>query len=174
MWTVNTNWGDTGSAIAPSSIPRERSAISAWYWTCLAATGGHPAAQSLVGFWLAQNGPNRRIPHVPRDLAKAYMWYSLSAGTGRPTGKAGRDRIAATMTSAELESAEKQLAEWEPNSEECGMSPPIPVMSQAEDPMSAPGYEPKFQPRRRYDRSTPGSRHSRPNVRFIGFSSASG
>ena len=111
------------SSVAPRLVPREKSAIGAWYWTCLAATGGHPAAQSLVGFWLAQQGPNRRIPHVPRDLAKAYMWYSLSASTGRPTGKAGRDRIAGTMASAEIESAEKQLAEWEPNSEECVMPP---------------------------------------------------
>ncbi len=38
--------------------------------------------------------------------------------------------------------------------------------------MTAPGYEPKFAAPPGHARTTPGSRHSRLNVRFIGFSSA--
>ena len=46
-------------------------------WVCRAADQGHPAAQSRLGFLYSYGGEG-----LPKDMAKALMWYRLSASNG--------------------------------------------------------------------------------------------
>ena len=49
---------------------------------------------------------------VPKDLIKAYMWYSLALGEGQVTVKEPLDRITNQITPSQIEQAKELSAKW--------------------------------------------------------------
>ncbi len=60
----------------------------------------------------------RRGHGVPRDYAKAHLWFNLAAsgsppGEGRDRAARSRDKVAERMTPAQVAEAQKLAQEWE-------------------------------------------------------------
>lgn len=51
---------------------------------------------------------------VPRNLGKAYVWYSIAAANGRAEAAGQRDQIARKMTREQLTAAEHLVQTWTP------------------------------------------------------------
>ena len=80
-------------------------------WRIL-ADQGIADAQTLVGL-MYDTGRG-----VPRDYVLAYMWTNLGAAGGDEQGGKNRDLIAARMTPAAIEEAQRLSREWKPISRE--------------------------------------------------------
>ena len=59
----------------------------------------------------------------PDDYAsayiRAYMWYSLAAANGDSYGAKRKDSLAEEMTSEQVSEAERLVAGWQPDPNEC-------------------------------------------------------
>jgi hypothetical protein len=78
-------------------------------WLCRAASQGYAEAQYRVAF-LYHHGKTG----VPQDNLRAYMWYRLAAKNGHIWGDSDADKLATSMTPAELHSAIILMTHWEP------------------------------------------------------------
>ena len=76
---------------------------------CSAADHGHPNAQGEVGRYHLQ-----ALNGMPKDLTRAYVWYSLAAGSGCFTFSSELDEIKQGLTLEQISQAEEQLKNWRP------------------------------------------------------------
>jgi TPR repeat protein len=119
-------WGqlaDQGNAQAQFSIgrmyyigqgvPRDNAKADAWYRK--AADQGFDYAQFDLGVAYEDGGLG-----VPQDYALAHMWFNLasSAATNtdlRQMAVQNRDHVAAKMTPAQIDEAQRMARSWKPN-----------------------------------------------------------
>ena len=52
---------------------------------------------------------------VPKDYARAYMWFSLAAAGGDQTAGDYRDTVEKSMSQAQIAEAQKLAREWKPS-----------------------------------------------------------
>ena len=94
-------------------VPRDDAEAVRWFR--LAADQGDAEAQGGLGFTY---GAGRG---VPQDFVASYMWLTLAiaqlTGLARHGASKFRNTIAATMTSAQLDEAQRLAREWKPISE---------------------------------------------------------
>jgi uncharacterized protein len=82
------------------------------HWFRLAAEQADPMAQYNLAIMYHEG------TGVARDLVQAYVWYNLAASgfdwkhLTRPSALAGRDRVAAQLSAAEIEYAQRMASEW--------------------------------------------------------------
>jgi TPR repeat protein len=95
-------------------VPQSHGDAMAWYRK--AANQGDPRALYNLGV-MYEKGQG-----VVPDSAQAYVWYSLAAfrfqgqdAQARELVMRSRDRVAATMSPAQLAAAQKMAREWRPN-----------------------------------------------------------
>jgi len=86
-------------------VPEDDAEAVKWYRR--AADKGDDIAQYNVGF-MYQNSPG-----VPRDIVLAYMWLHLAATRGHLGAAQDRDRLAESMTPAQIEKGATTGAELE-------------------------------------------------------------
>jgi uncharacterized protein len=79
-------------------------------WYRRAAEKGDDIAQFNVGV-MYQNGNG-----VPRDVVIAYMWLHLAAMRGHQGAAMDRDRLAGSMSHAQIEEAQQLARNWRPKS----------------------------------------------------------
>jgi TPR repeat protein len=84
-------------------------------WYSKSADQGHPVAQYNLGV-IYERGQG-----VPQDYARAHMWFNLAASHARNDafpfrGLAvkARDEVAAKMTPAQIDEAQRLTSEWTP------------------------------------------------------------
>jgi uncharacterized protein len=85
-------------------VPRSDAEAARWYR--LAAEQGYVLAQSSLGHQYSTG------TGVPRDLIQALMWLELAAGRGDARAIEDRDRVAQSMTSAQIVESRRLVAEW--------------------------------------------------------------
>ena len=73
------------------------------------ADHGNAAAQFNLGV-MYNNGRG-----VPRDYARAYMWFSLAAASGDQTAQEYRDMLEKSMSQAQIAEAQKLTRDWRPS-----------------------------------------------------------
>jgi hypothetical protein len=78
-------------------------------WVCRAADQGHPAAQSRLGFLYSYGSEG-----LPKDTAKALMWYQLSASNGSQDASSEITRIQQTLTADQYTRSQELLRDWQP------------------------------------------------------------
>jgi len=74
----------------------------------LAADKGNGLAQFSMGF-IYERGLG-----LPQDYVRAYMWFSLAATQGTKGAAEWRERLAASMSPAQIKEAQKLASEWKP------------------------------------------------------------
>jgi hypothetical protein len=84
---------------------------------CIAAHQGDVEAQFTLG-----NNYKSGLSGTTPDAARAYLWYSL-AGDFKDAGQL-KDSEASTMNFSQLAEAERLLANWRPNPDECEFESP--------------------------------------------------
>jgi TPR repeat protein len=78
-------------------------------WFRRAADQGLPTSQNKLGF-MYQQGQG-----VPQDYVLAYMWFNLAAAKEKvKTSIRNRERVAASMTAAQIAEAQKLSHDWKP------------------------------------------------------------
>jgi uncharacterized protein len=94
-------------------VPRDQTQAVAWY--SKAADEGHPVAQYNLGV-IFERGQG-----VPQDYARAHMWFNLAASHApkdafpfRGLAIKARDEVAAKMTPAQIDEAQRLTSEWTP------------------------------------------------------------
>ena len=75
-------------------------------WYRLAAEQGLADAQFNLGIRY-YNGQG-----VPQDYVQAHLWWNLAAAQGDEEARENRDIIAAKMTPAQIEEAQRLAREW--------------------------------------------------------------
>jgi TPR repeat protein len=80
-------------------VPQDHALAAKWYR--LAADQGHALAQNNLGLMYA-NGRG-----VPKDTVLAYRWLNLAAAQGQADAAKNRDRVAKTMTPAQIADAQR-------------------------------------------------------------------
>jgi hypothetical protein len=89
---------DAGDGVAEDDAEAVR-------WYRQAAAGGNPSAQHNLGLMYADGDG------VRRDQTRAYMWLSVAAVTsGGATGRAALDRVAASLSRAARDAADRLVA----------------------------------------------------------------
>ena len=73
-----------------------------------ALMGGADGQFSVGSFWA------KGLAGLPKDLIRAYMWFSLSAARGNEKASRSRDKIARNMTPAQIAEAQALANEWKP------------------------------------------------------------
>jgi uncharacterized protein len=89
-------------------VPQDYVEAAKWYRR--AADTGDDIAQYNIGI-MHQNGQG-----VPRDLVMAYMWLDLAAMRGHRGAAMDRDRLAESMTAAQITEAQELARKWKPKS----------------------------------------------------------
>lgn len=74
-------------------------------WFAL-ANGGDAVAQYNLGRLYAHG------EGVPRDLSEAYKWFLLARAAGRGEGTAALNRIAPSMTAAQVAEGQRRAEQW--------------------------------------------------------------
>jgi len=82
--------------------------VQAVKWYRLAADQGNAIAQTNLGVMYATG------QGVPRDYVLAYMWSNLGAAGGNDLSGKNRALVAAHMTPAAIEEAQRLSREWKP------------------------------------------------------------
>ena len=102
-----TAQGDLGKAYATGEgVPRDQAQAARWFRK--AADQGEATAQGRLGvMYLAGVG-------VPQNYVQAYMWLNLSAARGIKRAAEERDKLAQSMTPAQIAQAQKLAREWKP------------------------------------------------------------
>jgi TPR repeat protein len=80
-------------------------------WYRQAAEQGDVEAQFLIG------GMYVKGEGIPEDYVQAYMWWNLAAARGYPDAPAGKEKLRALMTPAQIAQAQQLSSEWKPVSE---------------------------------------------------------
>jgi len=78
-------------------------------WLCRSADQGHPHAQNELASLYLQG---RR--GINRDVASAYLWYSLALRNGHEEYRWRIEEVARLMTPEQSAQAEEMLANWQP------------------------------------------------------------
>ena len=104
-------------------VPRATGSFEA---ACLLANRGEAAAQSSVGDRYRRVGVvSDRYP-PPSDYAsafmRAYMWYSLAEANGDGYGARRKRSLAEEMTPEQISEAERLVAGWQPDPNECDVT----------------------------------------------------
>ena len=77
-------------------------------WYRLAAEQGHPdAGFNLAALYATGRG-------VTQDLVEAYKWFSVAANHGDTDSVKAKQRLAPSMTRAQMETAQASAAAWTP------------------------------------------------------------
>ena len=102
-----TAQNDLGKAYATGEgAARDQGQAARWFRK--AADQGEATAQGRLGvMYLAGVG-------VPQDYVQAYMWLNLSAAQGLKRAAEERDKLAQSMTPAQIAQAKKLVREWKP------------------------------------------------------------
>ena len=79
-------------------VPQDHKTAIKWF--TLAAKQGYAKAQSNLGVMY------RRGKGVPKDYVQAHMWYNLAAAQGYEDAAEQRDKVAESMTSAQVAKAQ--------------------------------------------------------------------
>jgi len=74
----------------------------------LAAAQGEALAKGKLGV-IYQGGEG-----VPQDYVQAHKWYNLAAADGSKDAAVLRDKLATSMSSAQIETAKRLAREWKP------------------------------------------------------------
>jgi len=90
-------------------VPQDDIEAAKWYQR--AADRGDDIAQYNIGI-MHQNGQG-----VPRDLVGAYMWLDLAAMRGHQGAAMDRDRLAKSMTAAQIAEAQELARKWKPKTQ---------------------------------------------------------
>jgi TPR repeat protein len=87
-------------------VPQDYAEAVKWYRK--AADQGYADGQYNLGvmYYLGKG--------VPKDYVQAYMWFDLAAEVGVSDAKKGRDKLAGSMTPANLAQARRLVKEWKP------------------------------------------------------------
>jgi TPR repeat protein len=91
---------------AGKGVPQSYGDALVWYRK--AAGRGNGEAENNLGILYAKG------QGVPQDYVQAHMWFNLSAAQGVSEGAKNRDRVAAKMTSSQIEKAQALAAAWKP------------------------------------------------------------
>jgi TPR repeat protein len=86
--------------------------IEAAKWYRRAADTGDDYAQYHMGI-MHMNGQGG----LPRDVVRAYMWLDLAAMRGHLGAAMWRDKLAGSMSAAQIAEAQKLAREWKPRLE---------------------------------------------------------
>jgi uncharacterized protein len=89
-------------------VPQDNEAAVSWYRK--AAEQGLAQAQYNLGVMYA-NGEG-----VAQDYAAARMWFNLAAASRNKNAMKARDIVAAQLTPAQIDEAQKLAREWKPTS----------------------------------------------------------
>jgi uncharacterized protein len=89
-------------------VPQDNEAAVSWYRK--AAEQGLAQAQYNLGVMYA-NGEG-----VAQDYAAAHMWFNLAAASRNKNAMKARDIVAAQLTPAQIDEAQKLAREWKPTS----------------------------------------------------------
>ena len=83
----------------------ERDYKLAHHWHLLAATKGYAAAQYNLGrmYFFGQG--------VPQDFIHSHLWFNIAAASGYRTIEGGRELVARSMTSQQIEQAQRMARE---------------------------------------------------------------
>ena len=81
--------------------------LEAVNWYGKAAQQGYAPAQSNLAEIYAAGGSG-----VPQDFVQAYFWMSLAASSGNELAQQKREAYAARLSSAQMQDAQRLLAEW--------------------------------------------------------------
>jgi uncharacterized protein len=87
-------------------VPQDDALAAKWYR--LAADQGHARAQNNLGAMYAHGRG------VPKDAVLAYRWFNLAAAQGQADAGKNRDRVAKSMTPAQIAEAQRLPQEWDP------------------------------------------------------------
>jgi TPR repeat protein len=98
--------------------------IEAAKWYRRAADTGHDIAQWHIGimYWDGRG--------LSRDLVSAYMWLDLAAMRGHLAAAMDRDRLAGSMSAAQIAEARGLARKWKPNKGALAPAPRVSVMKQ--------------------------------------------
>ena len=88
-----------------------------------AALRDHGGAQNNLGILYAAG------VGVPYDPVLAHMWFNLAGGHGATSAAANRDRLAASLTPAQLADSNARVGEWLRS--DAGTRAPVPVLGGA-------------------------------------------
>ena len=94
-------------------------------WFAQAGRSGHLASQLKLGFEYelgVSSGPSEDL--VPKDLARAYYWYSLAAAQGDAQAKQLFDRVARAISPADLQRARRLASLTRSTRKQTSSSPP--------------------------------------------------
>ena len=89
-----------------TGVPRDFKEAARWFR--LGAEQGDAVAQSKLGVMYYRG---RGVPH---DHMLALMWFNLAVAHGKKSTTGIHDRLAATMTPAQVAEAQKLASEWKP------------------------------------------------------------
>jgi len=84
-------------------VPQDYALAVKWYR--LSAEQGYAGAQNKLGYAYDKG------QGVPQDYLTAHMWYNLASSNGSTKGGKNRDIVAATMTPAAIEEAQRRARE---------------------------------------------------------------
>ncbi|MBF0124456.1 MAG: sel1 repeat family protein [Magnetococcales bacterium] len=97
-----------GHFVLGQFLPKDYAVAVRWFR--LAAEQGHAAAQYNLGVRYANGGHG-----MSRDVVQAYMWFALAAQQENPDAIVARDRIAMSMTPAQIAQAQQLVQNWKPS-----------------------------------------------------------
>ncbi len=89
-------------------VPQDDAEAAKWYR--LAAEQGHAVGQLSLG------NMYKRGQGVSQDNVQAYKWFNLAGAQGLASATENLDKVAKSMTPAQIAEAEKLAREWKPNS----------------------------------------------------------
>ncbi|HAY45856.1 MAG TPA: hypothetical protein DCY55_06180 [Gammaproteobacteria bacterium] len=75
-------------------------------WFVVSAEQGNEGAQYYLGV-IHYEGEG-----TPQDYKTAHMWWNLAAANGHEGAKTNRDKVAETMTPADISEAQQMAADW--------------------------------------------------------------
>jgi hypothetical protein len=83
-------------------------------WYCLAAKHGHAMARYQLGRYHHQG-----LAGFEGNSERAYRWYTLALEANHADAARYREKLSRDMTPDQIAEAERLVADWEPDSEEC-------------------------------------------------------
>jgi hypothetical protein len=107
-----------------SGLGVSKDEIEAAKWYRRAADAGHDIAQWHMG------DMHRDGRGLPRDLISAYMWFDLAAMRGHLGAATDRDRLAGSMSAAQIAEARELARKWKPNKGALAPAPRASAMKQ--------------------------------------------
>lgn len=75
-------------------------------WYSLANSGDATAQYNLGRLYAQGEG-------VPRDMPEAYKWFALARAAGRSESNAALNKIARTMTAAQIAEGQRRAQQWQ-------------------------------------------------------------